>query len=113
MFSCVSKARLGLLVFAVVVSAFLSPAAFAQRPTPGSGGASRGGATAATALNGADPTVDMDIYVRGEDGAPLEVTAVVTVTAPTGQTAGQGTTMGGNVKFSGLAATQYTIQVVA
>src|SRR5262249_61221739 len=112
MFSFVSKARLALLVFAFSVSAFLSRTAFAQRPTPGSGGASRGG-TAATALNGADPTVDIDIYVRGEDGAPLEVTAVVTVTAATGQVSGQGTTMGGNIKFSGLVATSYSIQVVA
>ncbi len=113
MFSSVSKARLAPLVFAAFVSAFLSPAASAQRPTPGSGGASRGGAAGATALNGADPTVDMDIYVRGEDGAPLEVTAVVTVTAATGQVSGQGTTMGGNIRFSGLVATSYTIQVVA
>src|SRR5215467_11157966 len=112
MFARVSRSFLVLTVFNVLASAALVPCALAQRPAPGSGVSNRG-AAGATALNGADPTVDMDIYVRGEDGTPLEVTAVVTLTAPTGQTAGQGTTMGGNIKFSGLAATQYTIQVVA
>src|SRR2546429_1283033 len=64
-------------------------------------------------LRGGDPTIDLDIYVRGADGGPLEETAMVTLVAPTGQISGQGTTLGGNIKFSGIAATEYTIQVVA
>ena len=92
--------------------AFLSDTVFAQRPGPNSGGASRGGGSASS-LEGGDPGIDLDIYIRGADGGPLEETAVVTLVAPTGQVSGQGTTMAGNIKFSGVAATQYTIQVVA
>ncbi len=100
------------LLLALFLCTALAPAVFGQRPAPNPGGANRGGA-GATALNGGDATIDMDVYVRGADGAPIEVTAVVTLTSPTGQVAGQGTTLGGNIKFSGLAATSYTIQVVA
>lgn len=92
--------------------AFLSDTVFAQRPVPNPGGANRGGISASP-LEGGDPTIDLDVYVRGADGGPLEDTAVVTLVAPTGQVSGQGTTLGGNIKFSGIAATQYTIQVVA
>ncbi|OLE96234.1 MAG: hypothetical protein AUG75_22885, partial [Cyanobacteria bacterium 13_1_20CM_4_61_6] len=55
----------------------------------------------------------MDIYVKGADGGPIEVTAMVTLVAPTGQVVAQGTTLGGNIQFRGIAATEYTIQVVA
>ena len=92
--------------------AFLSDTAFAQRPAPNPGGANRTG-VGASPLEGGDPTIDLDVYVRGADGGPIEETAVVTLVAPTGQVSGQGTTLGGNIKFSGIAATQYTIQVVA
>src|SRR5713226_5236669 len=101
------------VILALFMCTVLPPAAvFGQRPAPNPGGTNRGGA-GAPALNGGDPRIDMDVYVRGADGGPLEVTAVVTLTSPTGQVAGQGTTLGGNIKFSGLAASSYTIQVVA
>jgi len=102
------------LLFAVLFfsPAFFSDAVFAQRPAPVPGGANRGGVSA-SALGGVDPTIDLDIYVKGADGGPLEETAMVTLVAPTGQISGQGTTLGGNIKFSGIAATEYTIQVVA
>ncbi|HEV2195723.1 MAG TPA: tetratricopeptide repeat protein [Candidatus Acidoferrum sp.] len=90
----------------------LSNSVFAQRPGPGGGGASRGPG-GASPLEGGDPTIEIDIYVKGADGGPIEQTAMVTLVAPTGQIAGQGTTLGGNIKFSGIAASQYTIQVVA
>ena len=92
--------------------AFLSDTVFAQRPVPNPGGANRGGVSASP-LESGDPTIDLDIYVSGADGGPLEESAVVTLVAPTGQVSGQGTTLGGNIKFSGIAATPYTIQVVA
>jgi tetratricopeptide (TPR) repeat protein len=90
----------------------LSNSVFAQRPGPGGSGASRGPG-GASPLEGGDPTIEIDIYVKGADGGPIEQTAMVTLVAPTGQIAGQGTTLGGNIKFSGVAASQYTIQVVA
>jgi tetratricopeptide (TPR) repeat protein len=100
------------IILALFLCTALAPAVFGQRPTPNPGATNRGGA-GASALNGGDATINMDIYVRGADGAPIEVTAVVTLTSPMGQVAGQGTTLGGNIKFSGLAASSYTIQVVA
>src|SRR5215472_11151105 len=94
----------------LVSAALLSNSVFAQRPAPG--GASRGPG-GSSPLEGGDPTIEIDIYVKGADGGPIEQTAMVTLVAPTGQVAGQGTTLGGNIKFSGIAASQYTIQVVA
>ena len=91
--------------------AFRSDAVFAQRPAPNPGGATRGGVSTSP-LESGDPTIELDIYVRGADGGPLEETAMVTLVAPTGQVSGQGTTLGGNIRFS-VAPTQYTIQVVA
>lgn len=101
------------LLFAGVffLSALLSDAAFAQRPAPGAGVGNR--TSGVSPLEGGDPTIEIDIYVKGADGGPIEQTAMVTLVAPTGQIAGQGTTLGGNIKFSGVAASQYTIQVVA
>src|SRR4029077_4684014 len=62
---------------------------------------------------GDDTAIDMDVYVKGADGGPIEVTAVVTLIAGTGQVLSQGTTLGGNIRFRGVAATEYTIRVVA
>lgn len=93
-------------------SAFLSHMVLAQRPTSSSGAGNRPGA-GSSALEGGDPTIDIDIYVKGADGSPIEVTAMVTLVGPTGQMVSQGTTLGGNIQFKGVAATEYTIQVVA
>ena len=111
MFQHVAKHSL-LLTLACFLVSLLSSTAFAQRPGSGGGGASRGPGTASP-LESGDPTIEIDIYVKGADGGPIEQTAMVTLVAPTGQVAGQGTTLGGNIKFSGIAASQYTIQVVA
>ena len=102
-----------LLVFIPLFSAagLFSSAAYAQRPTPGAGAGNR--TSVPSPLEGGDPTIEIDIYVKGADGGPIEQTAMVTLVAPTGQIAGQGTTLGGNIKFSGVAASQYTIQVIA
>lgn len=55
----------------------------------------------------------IDIEVRGTDGAPIEVLAVVRLLAITGQILRQGVTVGGHTQFSGVAASSYTIQVAA
>ena len=107
----VAKCLLFIVAFFLALG---SDAVFAQRPTPGSGaGSTNRTGPGASPLSGADPTIEIDIYVKGADGGPIEQTAMVTLVAPTGQVAGQGTTLGGNIKFSGIAASQYTIQVVA
>src|ERR1700751_4300873 len=97
---------------AFLVTSLLAAVVFAQRPTPGAGPGNRTSGISSP-LEGGDPTIEIDIYVKGADGGPIEQTAMVTLVAPTGQIAGQGTTLGGNIKFSGVAASQYTIQVVA
>lgn len=106
----VTKCFLVLAVF--LCAGFLSDIAWAQRPAPGAGAGSRSGGVS-SALGGGDPTIDIDVYVRGADGGPIEVTAMVTLVAPTGQVASQGTTLGGNIQFRGVPATEYAIQVVA
>ena len=97
-------------------TALLPGAVFAQRPTPnpgpGAGSPNRPNAGAST-LNGADSTIDIDVYVRGADGAPIEVTAVVSLVAPTGQLLSQGTTLNGNIQFNRVAASEYKIEVAA
>src|SRR5689334_25216951 len=95
------------LVFLALVlcSASLSKVIFAQSPTPNR--APTKGHT------GDDTAIDMDVYVNGADGGPIEVTAVVTLIAGTDQVLSQGTTLGGNIRFRGVAATEYTIRVVA
>lgn len=109
----VFRVKKSLLFLAALLStALLSDDVFAQRPTPGQGPTNRT-SNNSSPLEGADPTVDMDIYVRGADGGPIEVTAVVTLVAATGQVLSQGTTLGGNIQFKGVAASEYTIQVAA
>src|SRR5689334_18340668 len=112
MFQRVAKCLLP-FIGALFLTALLSSAVFAQRPTPGPGPTSGRTSNNSSPLEGGDPTIDIDVYVRGADGAPIDVTAVVSLIAPTGQVVAQGTTLGGNIEFKGIAASQYTIQVVA
>lgn len=104
------------LLFAALLFplAFFSDAVLAQRPTPAPGPGTAGRSSpGSSAIGGADPTIDIDVYVRGADGGPIEVTAVVSLVAPTGQVISQGSTLGGNIEFSGVAATEYKIEVAA
>src|SRR5690348_6997523 len=112
MFQRVAKCLLP-FIGALFLTALLSSAVFAQRPTPGPGPTSGRTSNNSSPLEGGDPRIDIDVYVRGADGAPIEVTAVVSLIAPMGQVLSQGTTLGGNIQFRGVAASQYTIQVIA
>jgi tetratricopeptide (TPR) repeat protein len=93
-------------------TALLSDGVFAQRPTPTPPPTNKPVAGESSPGNSFS-TTDINIDVRGADGAPIEGMAVVTLVSPKGQVAGQGTTLGGNIQFRGLAPSQYTIQVVA
>ena len=93
-------------------SASFSSAFFAKQPTSDLRTTNKQLAGASQLKRGG-PMIDIDIYVMGADGGPIEVTAMVTLVAVTGQVFSQGTTVGGNIKFKGLAASPYTIQVVA
>jgi tetratricopeptide (TPR) repeat protein len=59
------------------------------------------------------PTIDIDIYIRETNGRPIDVSAVVSLVATTGEVLSQGTTIGGNVQFRGVTTNDYTIKVVA
>ena len=87
-----------LLLFCTVC---LPNAVFAQWPSPNSSPANRRGAG------------DIHIYVMGADGGPIDVPAVVSLVAPTGQVLRQGSTMGGSVDFTRVSVSACTIQVIA
>jgi hypothetical protein len=82
--------------------------ALAQRPTsaPTTNGSSLPG-------TGFVPTTDLDIYIQGPNGAPIEGVAVVSLIRLNGQLFVQGTAKAGHLRLSGVAPTEYTVQVVA
>ena len=94
----IAKYLVLLLVFS---TGSLPNGAFAQWPGANSGPATRRSAG------------DIHVYVMGADGGPIDVPAVVTLVAATGQVIRQGTTLGGNVEFSRVGASACNIQVVA
>lgn len=86
----------------------------AGRPTPQPGGQSSNPTVFNTAtLETAYVMADIEVYVKGPNGAPLEETAVVTLAKQDGQVIDQKTAKGGFVRFGGVPPREYRIQVVA
>ena len=56
---------------------------------------------------------DLDLYIKGPDGKPIEGTALVTLTKLDGQFYKQGTAKDGYVRFNELAQSEYNVQVLA
>lgn len=56
---------------------------------------------------------DLDLYIKGPNGKPIEGTAVVTITKLDGQFYKQGTARDGYVRFNELAQSEYDVQVIA
>ena len=56
---------------------------------------------------------DIEVFVKGPNGAPLQETAVVTLAKLDGQVIDQRTGKNGYVRFNGVPPTEYRIQVVA
>jgi tetratricopeptide (TPR) repeat protein len=56
---------------------------------------------------------DVDVYVKGPNGAPLDGSAVVTLTKLDGTFVDQKTAKNGYARFNGVHATEYRIQVLA
>jgi tetratricopeptide (TPR) repeat protein len=56
---------------------------------------------------------DVDLYVKGPNGAPLQGTAVVTMFKLNGQVLDQKTAKDGYVRFNSVPPSEYTFQVVA
>src|SRR5438093_13275744 len=72
----------------LVWTASPQPAAFAQLPKPRPDGPIEAG-TDKPGIEAKAGTVDLDIQVKGPDGVPLAVMAVVTLTSKTGLISGQ------------------------
>ncbi|HXA80728.1 MAG TPA: hypothetical protein VNV14_05600, partial [Opitutaceae bacterium] len=56
---------------------------------------------------------DVDVYVKGPNGASLDGSAVVTLTKLDGTFVDQKTAKNGYARFNGVHATEYRIQVLA
>jgi tetratricopeptide (TPR) repeat protein len=57
--------------------------------------------------------VDLDLFIKGPNGAPLEGTAIVTLTKLNGQFYKQGTAKDGYVRINEAAQSEYNVLVVA
>jgi tetratricopeptide (TPR) repeat protein len=65
------------------------------------------------ALPGIVPLVDLDIFIRTPNGAPVEGMVLVTLSTIKAGVYQQATAMAGHVQFHGVAPSRYTVQVVA
>jgi tetratricopeptide (TPR) repeat protein len=72
------------------------------RTLPGAGG-----------LAGMAQPIALDLYIKGPNGAPIEGTAVVTLTKLNGQFYRQGTAKDGYLRLSEVPQTEYNVLVVA
>jgi tetratricopeptide (TPR) repeat protein len=64
-------------------------------------------------LEDAEKQADIDVYVKGPNGAPLDGSVVVTLTKLDGAFVDQKTAKNGYARFNGVHATEYRIQVLA
>jgi len=108
-----------LRVILTVSCGFLLPvAAWAGKAAPEPGGqvpySSSPTVTAGQAhLEDVEKQADIDVYVKGLNGAPLDGSAVVTLTKLDGAFIDQKTAKNGYARFNGVRATEYRIQVLA
>ena len=108
-----------LRVILIVSCGFLLPVeVWAGKPAAEPGGqvpfSSNPNVTAGQAqLEDAEKQADIDVYVKGPNGAPLDGSAVVTLTKLDGAFVDQKTAKNGYVRFNGVHATEYRIQVLA
>jgi Tfp pilus assembly protein PilF len=108
-----------LRVILTVSCGFLLPVAvWAGKPAPEPGGqvpySSSPTVTAGQAhLEDVEKQADIDVYVKGLNGAPLDGSAVVTLTKLDGAFIDQKTAKNGYARFNGVRATEYRIQVLA
>jgi tetratricopeptide (TPR) repeat protein len=106
MFARAAKYSIVLLLVCLV---FLPAVGLAQGPPIISLGSKNPGSSAA----GAVPLGDLEIFVRGLNGAPIDGMVVVTLSSAKGGVYQQATAMAGHVQFHGVAPSRYTVQAVA
>src|SRR5580693_804053 len=108
-----------LRVILTVSCGFLLPVAvWAGKPAPEPGGqvpySSSPTVTAGQAhLEDVEKQADIDVYVKGINGAPLDSSAVLTLSKLNGEFVDQKTAKNGYARFNGVRATEYRIQVLA
>jgi tetratricopeptide (TPR) repeat protein len=108
-----------LRVILIVSCGFLLPVeGWAGKPAAEPGGqvpfSSNPNVTAGQAqLEDAEKQADIDVYVKGPNGAPLDGSVVVTLTKLDGAFVDQKTAKNGYARFNGVHATEYRIQVLA
>jgi tetratricopeptide (TPR) repeat protein len=106
-------------VILIVCSGFLLPIeVWAGKPAPEPGGqvpysSSPTVAAGQAHLEDVDKQGDIDVFVKGPNGAPLDGSAVLTLTKLDGAFIDQKTAKNGYARFNGVRATEYKIQVLA
>ena len=100
----------GLQYLAAMATLAVTIGGIAHAQTPGPTGAAD--LTNAINLNRFETAV-LDIYLKGADGKPVQVAAVVTLLKLSNEAYRQETAKAGHVQFNGIIATEYAIQVVA
>jgi tetratricopeptide (TPR) repeat protein len=58
-------------------------------------------------------TATLDVYLKGADGKPVQVAAVVTLLKLSNEAYRQETAKAGHVRFNGIIATEYSVRVIA
>src|ERR1700730_8440083 len=96
----------------LLVAGALMPAVVFPQGPPGVNRAGRNPDGSAS-LPGVVPLVDLNVFVRGPNGAPIEGMALVTLSTIKAGAFQQATAMAGYVQFHGVPPSRYTIQVIA
>jgi len=110
--------KCSLLIPIIVCCGFLFPIeVWAGNPIPSPGGQVPSSSPTVTAgqahLEDVDKQGDIDVFVKGPNGAPLDGSAVLTLTKLDGTYIDQKTAKNGYARFNGVRATEYRIQVLA
>ncbi len=105
------------VILIVFCGLFLPVEVWAGNPVPSPGGQIPNSSSPTTAgqvhLEDFAKQGDIDVYLKGADGTPLDGSAVLTLTKLDGTLVDQKTAKNGYVRFSGVHATEYRIQVLA
>jgi tetratricopeptide (TPR) repeat protein len=106
------------LVLIVSSGLFLPVKAWAGSPAPLPGGQVPIGSSPTVTqgqahMEDVDKQGDIDVFVKGPNGAALESSAVLTLTKLSGEFVDQKTAKNGYARFNGIRASEYKIQVLA
>ncbi len=87
---------------------------WAGKPAPEPGGQNPNGLPGQQAqIQNLQIVGDIDVYVNGPNGAPLEGSAIVTLAKMNGEFVDRQTAKNGHVRFGAVPPTMYTVQVVS